>query len=204
VESELSAANFVRGASRNHARLAVAPRNIVDGLDGHVTHQQVDIDVREQGDLFFEQVRAVLDGVNFNAVAGLAALDRRGQVHAQAENILHGLNLRPGILESQQGGLGEEGVCACVAMIGGVFWRGLGDEQDGDFWWVNVYIRDEVTGLAGVEAGEVGALHLATDFQWSLSFSVSTKEKEIPPDNQFLLSNNRFDERNIYPFEIFI
>jgi hypothetical protein len=47
-------------------------------------------------------------------------------------------------------------------------------------------------------------LHLATDFQWSLSFSVSTKEKEIPPDNQFLLSNNRFDERNIYPFEIFI
>jgi len=104
--------------------------NHIHGFNGHISHQQIRFDVWEQADLLFEQVRAVLDAGGGNAGAGLAAFDRRGQVNAQGENILHAGLLRSGLLEGQQGGPGEERLQPAVIMVGWVLRRGLGDEQD--------------------------------------------------------------------------
>ena len=112
----------------------------------------------------------MLDSICGNAIAGLAALDHRGQIDAHAENIPDGRDLRPGILECQQGGLGEEGVFPGVVVIGGVFRRGLRDEQDEDVLRVDVYIRDDITGAVRVEAGEVGALDEVIGFHSLLPY----------------------------------
>ena len=54
AESEFSATDLVRRTGGDDARLAIPFRNHVNGFDGHVAHQQVDFDVREEGDFFFE------------------------------------------------------------------------------------------------------------------------------------------------------